>query len=446
MWNVLHRTIIRLTRGFCHTNPFWDNLYDEMATNLNKLGVDTPSRDEKKIDGRDLLDLILLKPDVLDYNRTPDEMTIFDLGFALSATHVAQVGAEIMIKYNLISACNVYEIVDITQYNLFDLYHGFLRECRGTVINLETEELVVSPFRKFANMNEWKETKEEILLEKMKTAKVIEYSNKLDGSLIIARAINGEIRVFSSGNISEAIGIQISWAKEYLDEKLITFLKKHSDYTCMFELIDHRDNHVVPINRPVGLYLTGMRDIRDGSQLNYCDVIRLANEANIFATHLFNKTFAEIMEMVKTESHKELEGFVLNIDGYFVKIKCEDYLAFQRVRNNFNHNDLIPLFLDGTIDDAFAYLSDIDREYYEGLLNEVLTLRQKILRYVDDSIAAAPKNSRKEFAIWVQENCIKQLQGFILAKSAGQEIEPLIKRQFPIKYIEFMEYSQCFAE
>lgn len=444
MWNVLHRTIIRLTRNFDNTQPFWNNLYFNMANELINMGVEIPERVRDKIDGRDLLDLVLLKPELVDYNRTPDEMNIFDLGLALSATHVAQVDSEIMIKYNLISACNVYEFVDITQHNLFDLYHGFLRECRGTVINLKTEELIAAPFRKFANMNEWEETKEENLLKRMKTAQFVEYSNKLDGSLIIARAINDEIRIFSSGNISEDIGIQITWAKEHLNENLINFLKKHSNYTCMFELIDHRDNHVVPINRPVGLYLTGMRNINNGVQLNYCDIIQKANEANIFATHLFNKTFTEIMEMVKTESHKEIEGFVLNIDGYFVKIKCEDYLAFQRVRNNFNHNDLIPLWLNGTIDDAFAYLTEIDKEYYEGLLNDVLNLRQKILRYVDDAIIKAPKDSRKEFAIWVQKNCQKPLQGFILAKSAGKEIEPLIQRGFPIKYIDFMEYKKYF--
>lgn len=444
MWNILHKTVIRLTRGFDYRKPFWENLYDEMVVQLAELGIVIEEAKPSKLDGRDLLHLIEKKPDVIDIYRQPDDMTIFDLGFALSATHIAQVGAEIMIKYNLISACNVYELVNPDEHNLFELYDGFLRECRGTVINLETEELIVAPFRKFANINEWQETQEACIIDKIKNAKIVEYSNKLDGSLIIARAIDGEIRVFSSGNISEEVGIQITWAKEHVTENLKKFLLEHADYTCMFELIDPRDTHVVPINRPIGLYLTGMRDIRNGSQLNYCDVIRLANQYGIFSTHLFEKTFSEIMEMVKTESHKNIEGFVANIDGYFVKIKCLDYLAFQRVRNNFTHNDIIPLFLAGTIDDALSYLPDVERLHYTKLLNNVLSIRQKIFQYVEDALAIAPKGSRKEFADWVEKNCHKALRGFVFAKYLGSEIEPLVLRGLPRKYIDFMEFEKIF--
>ncbi len=444
MWNDLHRTVIRLTRNFSYTENFWKNMYNAMATELSDMGISVPEKTNDKFDGRDLLELVQLNLDVLDYHRTPDKMNIFDLGFILSATHIAQVGTEILIKYNLISACNVYEIVDINQYNLFELYHGIIREARGIVINLETEELVVAPFRKFANINEWDETKEDILKKKMETAKVIEYSNKLDGSLIIAKSINNQIRIFSSGNISEEIGVQIAWAKEHINQNLEKFLHDHENYTCMFELIDHRDNHVVPISRPIGLYLTGMRDIRDGSQLNYCEVVEKARKYQIFATEIFDKSFAEIMELVKTVDHKIMEGFVLNIDGYFVKIKCLDYLAFQRVRNNFNHNDLIPMYLAGTIDDAFAYLTEIDKEHYKNLLAEVVGLRKKILHYVDEMIELAPKESRKEFAIWVKANCLKPFQGFVLQKSSNHEIEPFVRRGLPIKYVDFMEYAKYF--
>ena len=442
MWNDLFRTMIRLLGDYNPHERIWKNIYDAMASAFADMGIEVEPAGEK-LDGRDLLKL-LEGYDVLDFNRTPDEMTIFDLGFALSATHIAQVGPEILIKYNMISACNPCSLMELTPAMLFEIYHGILRECRGTVINLETRELVTAPFRKFANMNEWEETKQENIMQMMEHASVVEYSNKLDGSLIIARAVNGEVRLFSSGNISEEIAVQIGWAKSHLTEAHKRFLLDHEDYTCMFELIDPRESHVVPINRPAGIYLLGMRDIRNGSLRHYYEVIGLAAEYGIPATHLFDKTFAEILEMVKTESHNDIEGFVVNIDGYRVKIKCEDYLAFQRVRNNFTHNDLIPLFLSESIDDAFSYMTDVDREYYSGLLAELLDIRQKIFAYVDNALNNNPTDNRKDFAFWVKANCHKKLRGFVLAKYSGKEIEPFMNLNMPRRYVDFMEFKHCF--
>ena len=105
------------------------------------------------------------------------------------------------------------------------------------------------------------------------------------------------------------------------------------------------------------------------------------------------------------------------------------------------HVNIIPLFLAGTIDDALSYLPDIEREHYTKLLNEVLCVRQKIFQYVDDALTIAPKESRKEFADWVEKNCHKALRGFVFAKYLGCEIEPLVLRGLPRKYIDFMEFA-----
>ena len=79
-------------------------------------------------------------------------------------------------------------------------------------------------------------------------------------------------------------------------------------------------------------------------------------------------------------------------------------------------------------------------------MNEILEIRQKILNYVDEKLKIAPTENRKELAFWVKANCHKKLQGFVLAKSSGKEIEPLIHRYLPIKYIDFMEYKECFVD
>jgi len=47
---------------------------------------------------------------------------------------------------------------EATFENFWDLYDGFYRECRSVVINIKKDELVLTPFRKFRNLNEGEET------------------------------------------------------------------------------------------------------------------------------------------------------------------------------------------------------------------------------------------------------------------------------------------------
>lgn len=447
MWNIMHRILVRLAQDedFIPEKPFWENLYYLMVRDLSQMGINELPERREKLDGRDLLKLIQLKPDVVDVTRSESDMNIFDIALMLSATHVAQNGTKILIKYNMISAGNTYELVDFEKYNLFELYDGMLRECRGIVVDMKTGELLVAPFRKFANMGEWKETQQDALEERMRHAKVVEFSNKLDGSLIIARCVNNDICVYSSGQMDEEITPHISIAREYINSNPAyqKFLYENTEYTCMFELIDYRDTHVVPIgSKKCGLYLTGMRNIRDGFQKTYHEIGEIAKLYDIFATNTFNKSFAEILNMRDTASYEELEGFVVNIDGYFVKIKCENYLLFQKVRNNLTVNDIIPSLLAGTSDDILSYLNDGDKAYWTAKFNEVVELRQKILEYVEKMWTFAPKTSRKESAVWIIRNCKKPFQGYVMAMMSGKAVEPWLHCGYPVRYVEFMELAK----
>lgn len=52
---------------------------------------------------------------------------------------------------------------------------------------------------------------------------------------------------------------------------------------------------------------------------------------------------------------KDGEGFVLNIDGHKVKLKCEDYLQLHKLKDKLSSaNTIIKAYADGTIDDLYA--------------------------------------------------------------------------------------------
>lgn len=91
------------------------------------------------------------------------------------------------------------EFGNSVDYNVFfSLYNGLYMECRGVVVDVENEQLVLAPYRKFFNLNEKDITSLENVEKKIKTAKEVEFSDKLDGSMISASIYKNEVVVAGS--------------------------------------------------------------------------------------------------------------------------------------------------------------------------------------------------------------------------------------------------------
>ena len=82
---------------------------------------------------------------------------------------------------------------EITPDKIWDVYSGFYRECRSLVINIKTEEIVLCPFKKFRNINEGEENSLENIRKRIESAKSVEITNKLDGSMQSARFYNDRV-------------------------------------------------------------------------------------------------------------------------------------------------------------------------------------------------------------------------------------------------------------
>lgn len=316
---------------------------------------------------------------------------------------------------------------DITNDTFWDLYDGFYRECRTVVIDTKQLKIVLCGFKKFFNINELPETDEKIIIEKINNAKSFEISDKLDGSMQIASCYNDKIVMCGS----QAINPEKSWrlqdgirmlnSEEY--SKIREAIKKYPEYCFIFEYISLQDAHVVVYNKEQeGLYLIGIRNRNTGVQLSYKAVNNVANTFHIRTTKLFNKTFDEIKNDTKTYKSNEKEGYVLNIDGYLVKIKVDDYVLIHNTMSKLSSiNATIKSIADDTFDD---FISKVPKNYQDRIMktaNFVFNYVEKTKKEVEDYFNKAPKNSRKDFMIWVDKSVPKCYNGYVKNLYLGNE-------------------------
>lgn len=92
--------------------------------------------------------------------------------------------------------------------------------------------------------------------------------------------------------------------------------------------------------------------------------------------------------------------------------------------NSLSFKKALEIAQSGTIDEV----SNIPNEYldeFNGWINEIETTVNMTDRYVRGIFAQAPKNTRKEFALWVNENYPFHA-AYLFAIFDGKPIEPLI--------------------
>lgn len=332
-----------------------------------------------------------------------------------SCLEMNQCDTFVLIRYARYS--NVYDgETEVSGEDFWDRYDGFYRECRSVVIDVKNECLVLTPFKKFFNINELEETSYGNVKNRINKATYIEFTDKLDGSMQSARWYDNKIVM--SG--SQAINPSNSWRLED-GYRMINSLSGYKDMlkhfpTCtfIFEYISLKDAHVVKYKKEQeGLYLIGIRDVNTGVELPYRTVIYIANEYHIPTTKLFDKNLDEIMSELDDKKSDEAEGFVVNIDGFKVKIKYNDYVYIHKALSKLSSiNLVIRSIADDKYDDL---LSKLPIAYHENVkkvsnivFNYIKETRNKIREYYN----AAPKNSKKDFMLYVDQNVPKQYKGY----------------------------------
>lgn len=265
----------------------------------------------------------------VDMTRNVEEMSENDIMTFLNSLTSSQVGDFIIIRYNEYRIFNNFVMLG----NTYDAYEGLLRECRSFVFNVRTLRVVSLPYYKFMNRGEATDYMEPVLLERLKRAKLVEYSDKMDGSFIQITMLDKVYDFYkypelltSSKNIlnTETVVLGRKWYETQPEYK--NLVRGNPEYTFMFEMIDPEDKHVVRYNKDqYGLYLIGMRHKETGEIVSYHNVVKMAEKYGVRHTTVYDITYSEMQESLTEYKASQKEGYVVNIDGFLVKIKCDEY-------------------------------------------------------------------------------------------------------------------------
>ena len=303
----------------------------------------------------------------------------------------------------------------MTPDEFWETDNGFFKECRSVVINIRKDELVLTPFRKFRNLNESEETSYENIAAKIKEASCVEFSDKLDGSMQSARFYDGQVVLAGS----QALDRNKSWRLEdgyrMLNEKegYRKMLADHPERTFIFEYISQKDAHVVKY-KTEGLFLIGMRNTETGEEASYGEVLEYASEYGLPTTRVFDKTLDQVIRELDSKKSSEAEGFVLNIDGFKVKIKYNDYVYMQRVLSEISSiNLVIQNIAEDRFDDFIAKVPNAYRDRVMRTAKIVYRYKSRIEAAVEKAFTEAPKTSCKEFMIWIERNVEKKIRGYV---------------------------------
>lgn len=372
----------------------------------------------------------------------------------LSCLELNQHENMLLIRYGRYS--NIYDgEVDASGEDLWERYNGFYRECRSVVIDVVNDCIILSPFSKFFNINELEETSLENIQKRISNARIIEFSDKLDGSMQSARWYNNKIIMAGSQAINPANSWRLQDGYRMLNEnsRYKEMLKKNPNFTFIFEYISLKDAHVVKYTKEQeGLYLIGVRNVLNGIEYDYKSVIQIANKFNIPTTKLFDKTLKQVMSELDDKSSDEAEGFVINIDGYKVKLKYNDYVHIHKALSKLSSvNLIIRSIADDKYDDLLAKLPVAYHDQVKKVAAIVVDYINRTEKMIREYYNEAPKEDKKEFMIWVSENVPREYQGYCRELYFGNKINvikggnnkcPHYKR---LKDMGVEDYSKIFT-
>lgn len=291
-------------------------------------------------------------------------------------------------------------------------WNYFERISRGLILDRRTGEVIARPFDKFFNYGEDLP---------YPNTHIVEATEKLDGSLGILYRINTRYHVATRGAF---VSDQALWATQKLRDHDLAGLD--SGLTLLFEIIYPANRVVVDYGDTEALVLIAARDRRTGRELYYQELKVLADQYGFLQPKVYEFDSIEDILASAVALSANQEGWVLRYsDNRRFKVKGDAYKLAHKLMTGINFNRVLEAVQDGLYDGLIENVPDefltTIKEYRQQIADEV----ERLTLLVDQHFADAPKATRKEYALWVRDNC-QDLQAYMFARLDNRQLEPLI--------------------
>lgn len=264
-------------------------------------------------------------------------------------------------------------------------------KARGLFINTETKEVVARGYEKFFNINETRESNLEHLLVKFKDKHITCYK-KENGFLGILSMVNDEL-FFASKSTNEGefaeyfktifnnSNINVDYLKKYL---------KENNVSLTFEVIDiENDPHIIEYKQSKVVLLDIIDNQFEFHKHSYEETIDLAKNINCECKTIY-KEFDDIREFHRwylentdeeNMTHEDIEGVVIECDGYMTKLKFPYYNFWKFMRSlkdavKDNHSIKLSSLYNAEANYFYAWLKE---QELETLSKDIISLRKMYL-------------------------------------------------------------------
>lgn len=318
----------------------------------------------------------------------------------------------------------IYNYADNVQYD--GLWDHETMTARGLIVNLDTQEVLARPFKKFFNWNQ----PEAPDLTPYATREVFYVANKEDGSLGIAyERPDGEVAIATRGSFtSEQADHANEWlvlhpgsmTHHYIEESLDMYV------TPLFEII-------YPENRIVLNY-------GDDDYLQWLGGVGIDN-GRYYPPYEGPATGHQtLVAAINDRQRENKEGWVVWLNpSEAVKIKQDDYLELHKVVTGLNRKAVwravsagypeYRALVEALPDEFHEYVDDVAQELYglfadimvavDDQYNEILDIDD--VWYIEHDMYE-PKVDRKRFAEEVKVRVPAGYQGYMFSLMDGRDI------------------------
>jgi RNA ligase len=296
-------------------------------------------------------------------------------------------------------------------------WNFFERVSRGLIVNAQTGEIAARAFDKFYN---WLQNGQKA------NGHIVSITEKMDGSLGILYRSNGEYHISTRGNFHSN---QAEWATKFLHEHY-QLDGLPDELTLLFEIIFPDNRVIVDYHGREDIVLIAARNRFTGDYLPFFPDLQLLADKYGFPlpkVYSFNN-ISEIIALTGKLDNDE-EGFVVEFsDGQRFKFKGDKYLELHRLVFSLSFKNTLQAILTNQVDYIREQIPDEFLNDFNGWVKEIKETRERIQREAAEVFAQAPKDARKDFAVWVMSNH-KDISPYLFALLDGYLLEPIVYKK-----------------